>query len=71
MKAAAFAAMVRIFVTTFDQSAVDWQPVVYALALLSLDSFLVAGGDGTGQWLSAAIVAAARQSEHRRRHRNH
>jgi hypothetical protein len=31
-----------------------------ALALLSLDSFLVAGGDdGTGQWLSAAIVAAA------------
>ena len=36
MKAAAFAAMVRIFVTTFDQSAVDWQPVVYALAVLSL-----------------------------------
>jgi hypothetical protein len=30
-----------------------------ALALLSLDSFLVADGDGTGQWLSAAIVAAA------------
>ena len=36
VKAAAFAAMVRIFVTTFDQSAVDWQPVVYALAVLSL-----------------------------------
>ena len=30
-----------------------------ALALLSLDSFLVADGDGTGQWLSATIVAAA------------
>jgi hypothetical protein len=30
-----------------------------ALALLSLDAFLDAGGDGTGQWLSAAIVAAA------------
>jgi hypothetical protein len=30
-----------------------------ALALLSLDSLLVADGDGTGQWLSAAIVAAA------------
>ena len=30
-----------------------------ALALLSLDAFLVAGGDGTGQWLSAAIVASA------------
>jgi len=30
-----------------------------ALVLLSLDSFLVADGDGTGQWLSAAIVAAA------------
>jgi hypothetical protein len=29
-----------------------------ALALLSLDAFMV-GGDGTGQWLSAAIVAAA------------
>ena len=30
-----------------------------ALALLSLDALLVAGGDGTGQWLSAAAVAAA------------
>jgi len=30
-----------------------------ALALLSLDAILVAGGDGTGQWLSAAIVASA------------
>jgi hypothetical protein len=30
-----------------------------AFALLSLDLFLVADGDGTGQWLSAAIVAAA------------
>jgi hypothetical protein len=30
-----------------------------ALALLSLDAFLVVGGDGTGQWLSAAIVASA------------
>jgi hypothetical protein len=30
-----------------------------ALTLLSLDSLLVAGGDGTGQWLSAAIVASA------------
>jgi hypothetical protein len=26
---------------------------------LSLDSFLVADGDGTGRWLSAAIVASA------------
>jgi hypothetical protein len=30
-----------------------------ALALLSLDSLLVADGDGIGQWLSAAIVASA------------
>jgi hypothetical protein len=30
-----------------------------ALALLSLDSLLVADAEGTGQWLSAAIVAAA------------
>jgi hypothetical protein len=35
-----------------------------ALALLSLDSFLVADGDGTGQWLSAAIVAAAMAAVH-------
>jgi hypothetical protein len=34
-----------------------------ALALLSLDAFLV-GGDGTGQWLSAAIVAAAMAAVH-------
>ena len=36
VKAAAFASLLRIFVTTFDQWAVDWQPVVYALAVLSL-----------------------------------
>jgi hypothetical protein len=30
-----------------------------ALALLSLDAFLAGRGDGTGQWLSAAIVASA------------
>jgi hypothetical protein len=34
-----------------------------ALALLSLDAFLV-GGDGTGQWLSAAIVAATMAAVH-------
>jgi NADH-quinone oxidoreductase subunit N len=36
VKAAAFAALIRVFVTTFDQWAVDWKPVVYALAVLSL-----------------------------------
>ena len=36
VKAAAFASLLRIFVTTFDQWAVDWQPIVYALAVLSL-----------------------------------
>ncbi len=36
VKAAAFAALIRVFVTTFDQWAVDWQPVVYVLAVLSL-----------------------------------
>ena len=29
------------------------------LALQSLDALLVAGGDGMGQWLSGAVVAAA------------
>jgi hypothetical protein len=29
------------------------------LGLQSVDSFLVAGGDGTGQWFSGAIVASA------------
>jgi len=36
VKAAAFASLLRIFVTTFDQWALDWQPLVYALAVLSL-----------------------------------
>jgi len=36
VKAAAFASLLRIFVTTFDQWAVDWQPIVYGLAVLSL-----------------------------------
>jgi NADH-quinone oxidoreductase subunit N len=36
VKAAAFASLLRIFVTTFDQWAVDWQPIVYVLAVLSL-----------------------------------
>ena len=33
--------------------------IAAALAVLSLDAFLVGGGDGTGQWLSGAIVAVA------------
>jgi NADH-quinone oxidoreductase subunit N len=36
VKAAAFASLLRIFVTTFDQWSVDWQPIVYTLAVLSL-----------------------------------
>lgn len=36
VKVAAFAALLRIFVVTFDQWAVDWQPIVYVLAVLSL-----------------------------------
>ena len=36
VKVAAFGSLLRIFVTTFDQWQVDWQPVVYALAVLSL-----------------------------------
>ncbi len=36
VKVAAFAALLRVFVTTFDQWAVQWQPMVYALAVLSL-----------------------------------
>ncbi len=36
VKAAGFAAMVRVFVVTFGGYADDWQPAVYALALLTL-----------------------------------
>jgi len=36
VKAAAFAGLVRVFVTTFGAYRTDWQPVVYALAVLSL-----------------------------------
>ena len=36
VKAAGFAALVRVFVTTFGSSAADWQPAVFALALTTL-----------------------------------
>ncbi len=36
VKAAGFAALVRVFVVTFGGYATDWQPAVYALALLTL-----------------------------------
>lgn len=36
VKAAAFAGMVRVLVLTFDGYATDWQPIVYALAVLSM-----------------------------------
>ena len=36
VKAAGFAALVRVFVTTFSSSAADWQPAVFALALTTL-----------------------------------
>ncbi len=36
VKAAGFAAMLRVFFLAFNSYATDWQPVVYALAVLSL-----------------------------------
>lgn len=36
VKVAAFAGLVRVFVVAFGQYAADWQPIVYALAVLSL-----------------------------------
>ncbi|MGI9600757.1 MAG: NADH-quinone oxidoreductase subunit N [Acidimicrobiales bacterium] len=36
VKVAAFAALVRVFVTTFGNYQLDWQPAVYVLAVLSL-----------------------------------
>jgi len=36
VKVAAFGSLLRIFVTVFHQWEVDWQPVVYALAVASL-----------------------------------
>jgi NADH-quinone oxidoreductase subunit N len=35
-KAAGFAALLRIFVSTFDLYRLDWQPIVWVLAVLSL-----------------------------------
>lgn len=36
VKAAGFAALLRVFVTGFGQYASDWQPVIYVLAALSM-----------------------------------
>ena len=36
VKAGAFAGLLRLFVVTFGTYSVDWQPVIYALAVLSL-----------------------------------
>ena len=36
VKVAGFAALVRVFVVTFAQYRLDWQPAVYALAVLTL-----------------------------------
>jgi NADH-quinone oxidoreductase subunit N len=35
-KAAAFAALLRVFVSTFDQYRVDWQPLIAGMAVLTL-----------------------------------
>ena len=35
-KAAAFAALLRVFVVAFDAYKYDWKPVVWALAVLSM-----------------------------------
>jgi NADH-quinone oxidoreductase subunit N len=36
VKVAGFAAIIRVFVLTFDQYRTDWQPIIYVLAVLSL-----------------------------------
>ncbi len=36
VKVAGFAALLRVFVLTFDQYADDWQPIVYAVAIATL-----------------------------------
>jgi NADH-quinone oxidoreductase subunit N len=36
VKVAAFAGLARVFMVAFSQYATDWQPIVYALAVLSL-----------------------------------
>jgi NADH-quinone oxidoreductase subunit N len=36
VKVAGFAALIRVFVVTFSSYASDWQPAIYALAVLSL-----------------------------------
>jgi hypothetical protein len=48
-----------LIVPALAEAAKPYGVAAAVFALQSLDSFLVAGGEGTGQWLSGAIVAAA------------
>jgi NADH-quinone oxidoreductase subunit N len=43
VKAAAFAGLIRVFILAFGQYASDWQPIIYALAVLSMVGGAVLG----------------------------
>ena len=61
VKAAGFAALVRVFVVTFQPVAADWQPAVYALALLTLvvGSFMAIVQRDTKRMLAYSSISHA------------
>ena len=60
-KAAAFAALIRVFTSGFDVYSVDWTPIVWALAVLSLlvGSFLAIVQTDVKRMLAYSSVAHA------------
>lgn len=61
VKVAGFAAIVRVFVLTFDQYRLDWQPIIYVLAVLSLlaGSFLAVVQTNVKRMLAYSSVSHA------------
>ncbi len=61
VKVAGFAAIIRVFVLTFDQYRLDWQPVIYVLAVLSLlvGSFLAIVQTNVKRMLAYSSVSHA------------
>ena len=61
VKVAGFAAIIRVFVLTFDQYRTDWQPIIYVLAVLSLlvGSFLAVVQTNVKRMLAYSSVSHA------------
>src|SRR5207245_989838 len=64
-KAAGFAALLRIFVSTFGPERLDWQPIVWSLAVLRLVvGSVVAGVPLTSGFLAKFYVIGAAVDSH-------